>query len=234
VRTERRIHLAPIRRAGREQLRDAAADLVGGHDVVGLEGREHAGGHGRDDRIVRGLHHRPAAQGADRAHARDAIVQRPREDDGHDVAVARQRGAPEQDVHGRTMEVLARPADDPDGPVLHEQVAVRRGHEDPAGRDGLAVLGVLGRQGAGSLEDRRQLARPVRADVQDDQHCGRKLRRQLAHESEEGFHTAGRSADDDEIAGQGMSPSRHGRHGDEQGLRYSEASFAPSGAGLRP
>jgi hypothetical protein len=58
--------------------------------------------------------------------------------------------------------VLARAAADLDQPVAQQQVAIRRGDQDPAVRDRVAVAGEGRRQRPGSAQEVGQDARLVR------------------------------------------------------------------------
>jgi hypothetical protein len=90
--------------------------------------------------------------------------------------------------------VLLRPSHDPDPVALDEQVTVRRGDVDPACFERLHVLGVRGRQRPGPREDLRQGA--VARDVEDDQHGGAEVGREVPRQRLERPDAARRCAGD--------------------------------------
>ena len=103
--------------------------------------------------------------------------------------------AAEERIDRRTVVVLVRAAHDAHLFALGQQVKVGRRDVDAAGRERLVVARVLRRQRAGAVEDRGQVARRERRDVQDDEDGSRKVGGQRGCEPRQRFDAAGGRAD---------------------------------------
>ncbi len=99
----------------------------------------------------------PAA-GPDGRKTGRTIVQRPGQHDADDSWAGDPGRRTEEHVDRGTVAVLVRPARQGDLAVVDDQLLVRAGHQYVSRQQRIALLGLLGRQNAGSLQDVGQCA----------------------------------------------------------------------------
>jgi len=108
--------------------------------------------------------------------------------------------APEEGIDRGTGIVLLGPPADREPPVAQHQVAVWPGDVDAAGREGVAVLGVGGGEGAGTTQDPGEDAAGGGWEVDDHENRGRKLGRERSHQFRKRLGPARGCADHDDVS----------------------------------
>jgi hypothetical protein len=83
---------------------------------------------------------------------------------------------------------------------LNHDVTIGRGNIDAAGLDCLTVFCVIDAQGSSGPQNRRKVTRFSSRNVKDYEDGCRKVRRESAKEGFQSGNSAGRCADDDNVA----------------------------------
>jgi len=82
---------------------------------------------------------------------------------------------------------------------MKQEMAIRRGHVNPAMLDRFAVGGMMGRQRPGTAKDLRQNTDPVRRHVQHHEDSGRQVLGQSVCKLREGLHASRRRPHDNNV-----------------------------------
>ena len=147
------LRAGPVDRSSVECRPDAVRDAPRRKRHRPGHGPQDCPGHPVEQGLVRVLHDDLPAAVRDDHGAGDPVARSAGQDHRHDVRVVCQRRCPHERVDRRAVAILAGTPDHPDATVLDHEVMVRRGDEDGALAQRLAVGWVADAQLGLALED---------------------------------------------------------------------------------